>query len=74
MLSQKKIKCFSFEISQIPLSGSNVAPKEIFDIINSHGYKVYKYERKNGKFVGPINISDDFYTNYYASLKDLTNV
>lgn len=73
LLKTNKIDALSFEISQIPLEGSGVKPKEIFDALDAHGYEAYRYDPETEGFVGPIMDSDAFYENYYASRKDLTD-
>jgi FkbM family methyltransferase len=71
LLTSNRIGSLSFEISQIPLEGSGVKPKEIFDALRACGYAAYRYDPATQGFVGPILDSDAFYENFYASRKDL---
>jgi FkbM family methyltransferase len=71
LLSAGRIKYLSFEISKIPLEASGTAPSEIFNLLESFGYKVYSFNSKNKKFEGPILDSTSFYDNYYSSRDDL---
>jgi FkbM family methyltransferase len=71
LLEAGKIDALSFEISQIPLEGSGVKPKEIFGALEAHGYAAYRYDPETRGFVGPVADSDAFYENYYASRMDL---
>ena len=73
-LKNNVAKVLSFEISQIPLAGSNTGTKEVFDTIQSFGYSVFSFNLKTKKFEGPITHSDSFYENYYASKADLTEI
>jgi len=72
LLSANRIESLSFEISQIPLAGSGVKPKEIFDALGVHGYASYRFDPKTQSFVGPVHDSDAFYENFYASQRNLT--
>lgn len=74
MLKNGSVKVLSFEISQIPLAGSNTGADEVFDTIKSFGYKVYAFNYSSKKFEGPITKSDAFYENYFASREDMTKI
>jgi FkbM family methyltransferase len=71
LLAANKIDSLSFEISRIPLEGSGVKPKEIFETLGTHGYASYRFDPKTKRFVGPVEDSDAFYENFYASRRDL---
>ncbi len=74
LLQNKRIEYLAFEISEIPLKGSGVKPKEVFDILKSCSYQSYQFDRKQNKFEGPIDDSQEFLKNYYASYHDLTKL
>src|SRR3990167_1833594 len=74
LLRGKKIEYLSFEISEIPLKGSGVKAKEIFDVLKSCGYQSYKFDLGQDKFVGPVDDSNEFLKNYYASYHDLAKL
>ncbi len=69
MLKNKQIDYISFEISKIPLQGARSESHGVFDILDSVGYSVYKFDELKNRFTGPITASDDFHTNLYASWK-----
>lgn len=71
MLRYKKIDYLSFEISEIPLKGAGITSREVFDLLESVGYTVYKYDNVSNQFIGPMIISYDFHTNLYASWKPM---
>jgi FkbM family methyltransferase len=74
LLKNKRIEYLSFEISEIPLKGSGVKPREVFDILKSYNYQSYEFDLKQNKFIGPIDDSHEFLKNYYASYHDLTSL
>lgn len=74
LLRGKKIEYLSFEISEIPLKGSGVKPKEIFDFLKTCGYESYAFDVNRNKFIGPVNDSGEFLKNYYASYNDLSKL
>ena len=48
--------------------------KEIFDVLKSCGYQSYKFDLGQDKFVGPVDDSNEFLKNYYASYHDLAKL
>jgi len=74
MLENGLVDYLSFEVSKIPLDGNQAKAKDIFDILKSFSYKSYRYDPGTNKFDGPINDSNEFYENYYASRNDLTKI
>lgn len=74
LLKAGAIGVLSFEISEIPLKGMNGNSKELFDILSSYGYKVYEYNAREKKFIGPIADSTSQCENYYTSKKDLKTI
>ncbi len=74
LLRQKQVEYLSFEISAIPLKGSGVKAKEVFEILENCGYRSYQFDQKQNKFDGPVDDSEDFLKNYYASYHDLTKL
>jgi FkbM family methyltransferase len=71
LLRSGSVDVLSFEISKIPLEASGVKPNEVFTMLRSFGYKAYSFDIESLKFKGPVEDSDAFYENYYASKKDL---
>lgn|SRR5574343_164833 len=74
LLKNGLIKTLSFEVSKIPLDGSGTSADELFNILKKHEYKVYCFNNRKNKFEGPIESSDTFYDNYFASRIDLTKI
>ena len=74
MLANNRVKYLSFEISEIPLKGAGRKGEDIFNILKSHGYLAYEYDHKINKFKGPIDTSDAYYQNFYASRSDMTRI
>lgn len=72
LLAGGRISALSFEISQVPLEGSEATSREIFDRLASFGYAAYRFNAKEDRFEGPIQDSDTYYENFYASRTDLT--
>jgi FkbM family methyltransferase len=71
LLKNGLIDIFSFEVSQAPLKGLGETTEKLFEYIGSFRYKVYEYDTKSQKFLGPIQNSTEQYKNYYASRTDL---
>lgn len=71
MLSARNIRFLSFEVSQATLEGSRVESKEIFQLLDDYGYRVYRFDFPSKSFVGPIMASNEYHQNYYASREDL---
>jgi FkbM family methyltransferase len=74
MLRHGKIGAVSFEISQIPLEGSGVRSRDVFDALADHGYLTYRFDPGREAFEGPLEDSDAFYENLYASRTDLARL
>jgi hypothetical protein len=70
-LSAGLIDALSFEISEVPLKGAGASARDIFAILESHGYSAYKFHPTTKQFHGPFSDSNDFYENYYASRQNL---
>lgn len=65
LLEQKKIKYLQFEISELPLKGTGIKPKQIFDYLYSKDYRCYEI-LENGVIGNKIKNSNVFYDNYIA--------
>jgi FkbM family methyltransferase len=72
MLREQRIETICFEISQIPLKGAGRTAREVFLALETAGYTAYSYDEASGAFKGPVHDSDEFWTNYFASHKDMT--
>jgi FkbM family methyltransferase len=72
LLSDGSIDVLSFEVSQVPLKASGHNARSVFELLASLGYRSYKFDEPNDRFVGPFDDSKDFYENFYASRRDLS--
>ena len=73
LLKERKIDFICFEISQIPLKGAGRTAREVFETLEATGYAAYRFEERNETFDGPVRDSEEFWTNYFASYKNLRN-
>lgn len=71
LLKQKRLGCVCFEVSRAPLKGAGVEVREVFQILEAHGYFTYRLDKKTGKFHGPIRDTSEEWTNFFASATDL---
>ncbi len=71
LLAENRVKYLSFEISEIPLKGAGRSGLEIFDLLRSYGYSAYEFDPKLKRFKGPVESSEAFYQNFYASRSDM---
>ena len=71
LLSRGKVKYLSFEISDIPLKGAGKTGAQIFDKLREYGYTAYEFNPESNKFTGPVETSESFYQNFYASRSDM---
>ncbi len=71
LLAERRIGRICFEISQAPLAGAGSTAREVFDILESHGYRVYQFDEKARRFEGPLRDSNAYWANYYASAEAL---
>ena len=71
LLGERRIDCLSFEISQDPLKGLGICPREVFEVLEDHGYRSYRFDEMSGRFDGPVHDSTDYYQVYFASYRDL---
>ena len=72
LLSAGAVICLSFEVSAVPLGASGHTAEEVFELLAALGYRCYALDPTRGGFVGPVEGSNDFYANFYASRADLT--
>ena len=72
LLREHRVDYICFEISQEPLKGAGLASKRVFEALELHGYNVYHFEKKSGRFEGPIHDTSEFWANFFASWRDLS--
>jgi FkbM family methyltransferase len=71
-LKERRVDYICFEVSQDPLKGAGIRAKEMFDVLEKHGYFVYQFHEGNRTFQGPIHDSSEYWANYFASFRDLS--
>lgn len=71
-LADRRIDFISFEISQDPLKGAHFTAKETFEILASFGYHSFAFSEVFKSFTGPITDSNEYWANYFASTRDLS--
>lgn len=72
LLREQRIGRICFEISQAPLAGAGSSAREVFGVLESHGYSIYQYEPQGRRFDGPIRDSTAGWANYYAAAQPLS--
>ena len=65
LLARRAIRFLQFEISKAMLDGMNRRAREVFDILNGHGYECHRINR-DGTLGPEARDSDSFYENYAA--------
>jgi FkbM family methyltransferase len=72
LLRHRRIDSICFEISQAPLQAAGETARKVFESLAAHGYLAYGFDPRSGMFYGPIHDSSDYWTNYFASWRDLS--
>jgi len=72
LFEEQRIRCISFEISKTPLEGAGVKPREVFKLLESYRYFVYRFDLETCAFLGPIHDSNEYWANYFSSWQDLS--
>ena len=70
LLQEHRVDWICFEISQAPLKGAGVTAREVFEILEAHGYRVWSIDTITHDLQGPVHDSSEDWTNYVASWKD----
>lgn len=70
LLRERRINYICFEISQAPLKGAGAAAREVFEVLESHGYRAWSFDGKNHRLDGPVRDSVQDWANYLAMWKD----
>jgi FkbM family methyltransferase len=70
LLQERRIDFICFEISQSPLRGAGVKAREVFDFLESYGYRAWSFDGKTHGLNGPIHDSTEDWANYLATWKD----
>ncbi len=71
LLGERRIDTICFEISQIPLRGAGRSAREVFQTLEGAGYAAFGFDETSGAFKGPVHDSEEFWTEYFASWKEM---
>jgi FkbM family methyltransferase len=74
LLSKRRIDYICFEISQEPLKAVGIESCKVFEALEDHGYRAYRFDMRTGRFHGPVRDTSDLWTNFFASWRDLANL
>lgn len=73
-LRERWVNFICFEISQEPLRGAGVNSREVFHVLQERGYFAYRYDGPTRTFKGPVEDTSEYWGNFYASWRDLSNI
>lgn len=71
LLGEWRVDAICFEISQVPLKGAGRTARDVFATLERAGYAAYRFDEETGRFEGPARDSEELWTNYFASWKDM---
>ena len=72
LLCERRIEFVCFEINQEALEGAGgVKSRDVFGVLESHGYASFRFDVRGGKFQGPIHDTPEPWANFYASWRAL---
>jgi len=74
ILTERRVDCICFEISAEPLRGAGIESKDVFEALESYGYRAYRFDERLDAFTGPVTDSLDSWTNFFASWRDLRDL
>ena len=74
LLHEHRIDYICFEISQSPLRGAGATAREVFETLESHGYRSWSFDATKHRLDGPIHNSTEDWMNYLATWKDPVNL
>jgi hypothetical protein len=74
LLSENRVDFICFEISRDPLKGAGIESRMVFESLERHGYRAYRFDVSSGRFSGPVVDTPELWTNLYASRRDLSEM
>ena len=74
LLRERCVDYLCFEISKEPLKGAGIDSRQVFAALETHGYQAYRYDELTRTFQGPVRDSSEYWSNFYASWKDLSKI
>jgi len=74
LLRERCVDYQCFEISIEPLKGAGIDSRQVFAALETQGYQAYRYDELSRTFEGPVRDSSEYWSNFYASWKDLSRI
>jgi FkbM family methyltransferase len=72
LLRERRVDTLCFEISKEPLKGAGISSRSVFEALETLGYLAYRFDETNGRFHGPVHDSSEYWANFYASWRNLS--
>jgi FkbM family methyltransferase len=74
LLQERRVDYICFEISKEPLKGAGIKSRRVFEALETRGYFAYRFDNMTGAFQGPVQDTSEYWTNFFASCKDLSKI
>jgi len=71
LLRDHRIDYICFEISREPLKNAGVESRMVFEALELHGYRTYRFDQNLAKFQGPIEDTSALWENFFATWKNI---
>lgn len=71
LLKERRVDYICFEISKEPLKAAGVKSGQVYEALEAHGYRAYRFNTATGRFQGPVRDESESWTNFFASWRDL---
>jgi FkbM family methyltransferase len=72
LLREHRIDYICFEISKEPLKNAGVNSRKVFEALEMHGYRAYRFDQNLAKFQGPIEDTAAAWENFFATWKNIS--
>lgn len=72
LLNQHRIDYICFEIAKQLLATAGFCSRQVFAVLESHGYASYRFDTTTTSFHGPVTDTREEWTNFFASWRDLS--
>ncbi|MGH9735924.1 MAG: FkbM family methyltransferase [Candidatus Acidiferrales bacterium] len=72
LLQEHRVDYICFEISRNPLKAAGFEARNVFETLETYGYFSYALEKTTGRFSGPLHDTSEDWTNFFASVTNLT--
>ena len=74
LLREHRINYICFEISKEPLKNAGVESRRVFEALEVHGYRAYRFDQKLAKLQEPIQDTSEVWQNFFATWKDISGI